>query len=197
MHSSPSSTNIETPSQRFSSNSFLSPYADSSTQTSSKLSLNSTSSSQQEAFKMQVRSSLERYLKENSISDDKLSGYDDPEVLYAVCIASKQVAKKKRKKNWFRFVRKFFCRRRKAKNSISESEDKIVQNKTPSNNNSKRNSREIENDLICNCPLVVQRETNGRRVSVSERHRNDRLMVLNACRKYTQIQNINQHFNSG
>ena len=126
MHSSPSSTNIETPSQRFSSNSFLSPYADSSTQTSSKLSLNSTSSSQQEAFKMQVRSSLERYLKENSISDDKLSGYDDPEVLYAVCIASKQVAKKKRKKNWFRFVRKFFCRRRKAKNSISESEDKIV-----------------------------------------------------------------------
>lgn len=147
------------------------------------------------------RSSLDEksilHLVDNlSIAEDKLVDFD-PEMMYAVCIASKKLTKQKTHKKKSKFFSKFFRwgkrkQMRKRKDHISKTmADKETRNLKTS---SEFLFNEIEYDLICNCPLVWKKITNGRRYSVSERHIDDRLLVLNACRKYCQIQNLNHVF---
>ena len=141
-----------------------------------------------------------------------LSRYD-PEIIYAVCIASKEVAQKKEKKTKKRmssesfssvitnlFRRNLNCTEKRE----TKSTEMIVNHNQQHNildcsdepqviNYHKESVTDVEHDLINNCPLVwTEPKGNGRKVSVSERHQNDRLMVASACRKYTQIQYINR-----
>lgn len=187
---------------------------------------------------------LDKYF-EGKIDHERnnIAGYD-PDIVYAVCIASKEVAHRKKQskaKHFPRIIRNIFRRNfnctskenehtetvcvdeieeideascSKAK-EVKKDEDipgenltdngnegflqhgvNIAYNNNNSSNNNKHNREktvmEVEHDLINNCPLVwTQSNASGRKASISERHRNDRLMVASACRKYTQMQNIN------
>ena len=195
----------------------------------------------------------EKYFEGKIDSERNLSGYD-PDMVYAVCVASKEVARKKEKKqkqqqpitkkyftfniitnsNLFRRRQKGKCKDEKEEDSknvietdlksntklnvenVGSCEEKQHQQKQQhqqkpstsnyltvptaaepqmnSNRSPSASVKDVEFDLINNCPLIWTRANSvgGRKVSVSERHQDDRLMVASACRKYTQMQYINQ-----
>ena len=246
-----------------------------------ELNLSNSGRRKKESLKTVQESDYEKYFAGKVNSEKNLSSYD-PDMVYAVCIASKEVARKKKKKqrqtskrsssknhlsniltNLFRRCRKNKCtdQEEDSGKSVNETEltkhdikDKSFEQKEqlkqtqqqqeqgeeqqpqqqeqqpqqqqnqeqhhqqpiknnyltiPTakyepqviNNRSKSpptppaaSVKDVEYDLINNCPLIWTRSNSigGRKVSVSERHQDDRLMVASACRKYTQIQYINR-----
>jgi len=138
--------------------------------------------------RIDLRKPLSKLLQDFSISDNEKMRGVDPEVLYSICIASKRITRKNERKERLTTL----------KNSIFGGNTKTIEPtsgyKHGEDSSSVPNS-DLEYDLIVNCPLIWPNlNTNGRRFSVSERHKKDRLMVVNACRNYRQLQNINQHF---